>query len=83
MRKRKRRLQKPAKSDEVLPLSVDETDWLDWERWQAADDYQDLLESLDQADPIPDESIGKRSEFDSGGFRFAQRLHRQGFEVEE
>ncbi len=60
----------------------DETEWLDWDRWNAAEEYQDLLDGLSN---IEDSGIGgapktfKDGEWDGN---VARQLHRQGLEVE-
>lgn len=69
----------PASSDGE---PSDETDWLEWDRWQVAEEYQDLLDGLSN---IEDCGIGgapktfKDGEWDGD---VARQLHRQGLEVE-
>ncbi len=60
----------------------DETDWLEWDRWHAAEEFQDLRDGLSN---IEDSGIGGAPEtFKDGKWdgNVARQLHRQGLEVE-
>ncbi len=61
---------------------IDDTEWLDWDRWHAAEEYQDLLDGLSIVEDGSDNGgtrTFKNGEWDEN---VARQFHRQGFEIE-
>lgn len=59
----------------------DDTEWLDWDRWHAAEEYQDLLDGLFHAD---DSDATNTRTFKDGEWdeNVVRQFHRQGLEIE-
>lgn len=62
--------------------SVDATEWLDWDRWHAVEEYQDLLDGLSNFEE--NSGYGGPKTFKDGDRdgNLARQFHRQGLEVE-
>lgn len=61
---------------------IDDTEWLDWDRWHAVEEYQDLLEGLSNFEENGD--YGGPKTFKDGEWdgNLARQFHRQGLEVD-
>jgi hypothetical protein len=62
--------------------SVDDTEWLDWDRWHAVEEYQDLLDGLSNSEDGSD--CGGPKTFKDGDWdeNLARQFHRQGLEID-
>lgn len=62
--------------------SVDDTEWLDWDRWHAVEEYQDLLDGLSNFEDGSD--CGGPKTFKDGDWdeNLARQFHRQGLEID-
>ncbi len=61
---------------------ADDTEWLDWDRWHAAEEYQDLLDGLSNVEEGSD--YGGPKTFKDGDWdeNLARQFHRQGLEID-
>jgi len=71
-------------TSQILPDNdpIEDTEWLDWDRWHAAEEYQDLLDGLSNFEDSSDSSgtmTFKNGEWDGN---VARQFHRQGLEIE-
>ena len=62
--------------------SVDDTECLDWDRWHAVEEYQDLLDGLSNSEDGSD--CGGPKTFKDGDWdeNLARQFHRQGLEID-
>lgn len=74
---KKQSSQTPSSGD-----SVDATEWLDWDRWHAVEEYQDLLDGLSNFEENSD--YGGPKTFKNGDWdeNLARQFHRQGLEID-
>ncbi|MCG8548667.1 MAG: hypothetical protein MJE12_31070 [Alphaproteobacteria bacterium] len=68
-------------ADHASPL--DEADWLDWDHWNAVEEYQDLIDGLSGLGIEDDGTLAQNPEETRWSARFTRQLRRQGLEIED
>ena len=61
---------------------IDNTEWLDWDHWRAAEEYQDLVDGLSNIEDSSEYGAPKTFKDGEWDENVARQLHRHGFEID-
>ena len=60
----------------------DEADWLDWNHWQAVEEFQNIVDGLSSSVADQERDTAQPSDDRNWAARLSRQLRRQGLEVD-